>query len=192
MKKIELVIDGLSYSQTQPGSYVLILIDPKSNITLPVIVNSNDAQYITLSLEGIKTSKISIYEVIRKITQFKNIKLKNVLITHVIEGIFYTTLNFQGDSPLEIDCSIGDAVCLALLYNCPILCSKDILDLMGVLIDDNGNIIEDKENSKKSDVSLAPVSVESLESQLKKALENEEYEVASQIRDRIQELKNNK
>ena len=55
MKKVELRIIGLSYSQTQVGSYVLVLGKKKGNTRLPIIIKPLDAQYISMKIEDIKT-----------------------------------------------------------------------------------------------------------------------------------------
>jgi protein-arginine kinase activator protein McsA len=57
-------------------------------------------------------------------------------------------------------------------------------------MDDEGNITDeqDETNHQERDYS-GGVSVENLEQMLQKAIENEEYEIASQLRDRIEELK---
>ena len=55
MKKVELKIIGLSYSQTQAGSYVLVLGERKGKLKLPIIIKPNDAQFIAMKMEGLKT-----------------------------------------------------------------------------------------------------------------------------------------
>jgi protein-arginine kinase activator protein McsA len=55
--------------------------------------------------------------------------------------------------------------------------------------DDTVDNDQDEINHKDRDYS-GGVTVENLEKMLDKALENEEYEIASQLRDRINELKN--
>jgi bifunctional DNase/RNase len=124
-------------------------------------------------------------------TDFLNADLQKVFISHILEGIFYAKLivsNMIED--IEIDCSVGDAICLALTYNCPIFCSKEVLKISGIEIDDDGQVSEEQSeaNHKERDYSSV-VTVENLEKMLQKALENEEYEIASQLRDRIQEIK---
>jgi protein-arginine kinase activator protein McsA len=70
------------------------------------------------------------------------------------------------------------------------MCSKEVLDATGILMDDDGGMTEEQyeENHKKRDYSSV-ISIENLEKMLNKAIENEEYEIASQLRDRITELK---
>ena len=55
MKLVELKIIGLSYSQTQVGSYVLVLSEKGGKKKLPIIINQEYAQYIALKIEKMKT-----------------------------------------------------------------------------------------------------------------------------------------
>ena len=60
-------------------------------------------------------------------------------------------------------------------------------------MDDEGNIDEEQheKNIKQDRDYKSVLSIADLEKLLDKAIENEEYEIASQIRDRITELKEN-
>ena len=66
MKRKELKILGLSYSQTQVGCYVLVLSDKKGKRKLPLIIKTPEAQKIALELESLSSgSKPMIYDVIK-------------------------------------------------------------------------------------------------------------------------------
>jgi bifunctional DNase/RNase len=111
-----------------------------------------------------------------------------------LEGIFYAKIVFHNMvEEFELDSSISDAICLSVAYGCPILCSKEVIDLAGINMDDDGNISEDqKEENYKPRKASSLITVEHLEIMLTKAIENEEYEVASQLRDKINEMKEKK
>ena len=192
MKKVELKIIGLSYSQSQAGSYVLVLGEKKGKLKLPIIIKPHDAQFIAMKTEELTTPRPLTHDLFKKVTEFLNADLQQVFISHILEGIFYAKLVFSNAiDDIEIDCSVGDAICLALTYGCPIYCSKEVIKISGIEIDDDGSMTEEQSeaNHKERDYS-AVVTVENLEKMLQKALENEEYEIASQLRDRIQEIKN--
>jgi bifunctional DNase/RNase len=194
MKKVELKIIGLSYSQTQAGSYVLVLGERKGKgkLKLPIIIKPNDAQFIAMKMEGLKTPRPLTHELFKKITDNFSVDLQQIFISNVLEGIFYAKLIFSNIvDEFEIDCSVGDAICLALSYKCPVFCSKEVLNISGIEMDEDGTVSEtqNETNHKERDYS-GGVTVENLEKMLEKAIQNEEYEIASQLRDRINELKN--
>jgi len=194
MKFKELRIVGLSYSQTQEGSYVIVLSEKDGPRKVPIIIKSNDAQFIALKMEDIKTTKSMTHDLIKNILDKMGGDLYEIKITHILEGVFYTKLVFHNMiEEYEIEASIGDAICLSVTYKCPIYCAQDVLVSAGIEMDDDGNITDEqheKNMSKKEKTSF--VSVENLEKMLEKAIENEEYEIASQLRDRINELKTSK
>jgi bifunctional DNase/RNase len=194
MKFKELRIVGLSYSQTQEGSYVIVLSEKDGPRKVPIIIKSNDAQFIALKMEDIKTTKAMTHDLIKNILDKMGGDLYEIKITHILEGVFYTKLVFHNMiEEYEIEASIGDAICLSVTYKCPIYCAQDVLVSAGIEMDDDGNITDEqheKNMSKKEKTSF--VSIENLEKMLEKAIENEEYEIASQLRDRINELKTSK
>lgn len=191
MKLKELKIVGLSYSQTQVGSYVLVLSEKKGKKKLPIIINQDNAQYIALKLEKVKIKRPLTFDLFKIMTDKLGADLYQIQITNILEGVFYVKLIFHNMvEEFEMESSIGDALCLSVSYKCPIYCSKEVLDIAGILMDDDGTMSEEQyeENHKGRDYSSV-ISIENLEKMLTKAIENEEYEIASQLRDRINELK---
>jgi len=192
MKLKEVKILGLSYSKTQIGQFVLVLGEKKGTLKIPIIIKESEAQYIAIQLENIKSQKPYIFDVVKKLTDGLQSDLYQVAITHILEGVFHAKLVFTNMiDEFEIPCSIGDAVCLSVVYGCKLYCSDEVLNMTGIQMDDDGNITDEQqeENVKKPRDYKSVLSVEDLEKLLDKAVSNEEYEIASQIRDKITEIK---
>ena len=192
MKRKEVKIVGLSYSKTQMGQFILVLGEKKGSTKIPIIIKEHEAQYIALKLEGIKSQKVPIFDMVKNMTDSLNADIFQITITHILEGIFYSKVQMSNMiEEFEFDCAIGDAICLSLAYGSPIYCNGEVLKLSGILMDDEGNIDEaqHEENVTQSRDYSSVVSVNDLEKLLEKAIENEEYEIASQIRDKITEIK---
>lgn len=192
MKKIRIKVLGLSYSQNQIGSYVLVLSELKGDKRkLPIIIKPNDAQYIALKMEDIKTPRPMTHDLFKSLTDSVSAEVNEVFIHDMVEGVFYAKLivsNLIGT--YEIDCGIGDAISLSMLYKCPIYVSSLILDSAGVYMTDEGEVTDEHEEKiKEKEERKHILSVEDLEKMLNKAVENEEFEIASQLRDRINQLK---
>lgn len=203
MKRKELKILGLSYSQTQIGSYVCVLSEKKGGRKIPLIIKTPEAQRIALELEGIKPSKVLTHDVVKGICDSFDLDVQEVFIYALLEGIFYTKIIMSnGLDELEIETPVGDALAISTIFKCPIYVTLDILDSTGIQINDDGTHIEEDyedgceddedefdsfiDDGKKERV----VSVEDLEILMQNAIENEEYEIAAELRDRIQKLKN--
>ena len=200
MKRKELKILGLSYSQTQIGSYVCVLSEKKGVRKIPLIIKSNDAQRIALELEGIKSDKIMTHDIVKNICDSFELDILEVFIYALLEGIFYTKIIMSnGLDEIEIESTVGDALSLSTLFKCPIWTTIDILNSVGVNINDDGTSLDseiDDDNEDDDDfdsyiddgIKERIISVEDLEKMMSDAIQNEEYEVAAELRDRIQKL----
>lgn len=193
MKRKEVKILGLSYSQSQIGSYVVVLSEIKGNKKLPVIIKPNEAQVIALKIEGIKSPRPLTHQLFKSFTDAFSIDVQEIYIHSILEGIFYTKIvTSNGLDTFEIECSAGDGISLALVYDCPIYVSKEVMDISGIVINDDGTIPKMIEGDDESEYVESPkrtVSVEDLEKMMEDAIVNEEYEIAAEIRDRIQKIK---
>ncbi len=207
MKRRELKILGLSYSQSQIGSYVIVLAEKKGKKKLPIIIKPVEAQRIALEIEGIKPPRPLTHDIIRQMCDSYGLDIQEVFIHTLAEGVFYTKVHLSnGIEEVEIECSPGDGLALSSLFKCPIYVESSILDSAGIVMNDDGTLpkeeideIEDYFDDEDEDSyfdSLIDngkneriVSIEDLERMMEDAIANEEYEIAAELRDRIQMLK---
>ena len=203
MKRKELKILGLSYSQTQIGSYVCVLVEKKGGRKVPLIIKSNEAQRIALELEGIKPNRTLTHDVVKGICDSFDLDVQEVFIYALLEGVFYAQIIVSnGLDEIEIESPIGDALALSTIYKCPIYTTPDILNTVGVKINDDGSFsqndddfdddfddCDDFDNYIDDGKKERIVSIEDLEILMQNAIENEEYEIAAELRDRIGKLK---
>jgi bifunctional DNase/RNase len=207
MKRKELKILGLSYSQTNAGSYICVLSEKKGHKKIPLIIKSVDAQRIALELEGIKSPRPLVHDVVKSICDSFDLDVQEVFIHALLEGVFYTKITISnGIEEVEIECMAGDALALSVIFKCPIYVTNEILETSGIIINDDGTIPEDQDeldidgdeldiDGDEFDMFLDDgkndriISVEDLEKLMTNAIENEEYEIAASIRDRINEQK---
>ena len=195
MRRKELKILGLSYSQSQIGSYVLVLSEKKGNKKIPLIIKPTEAQRIALDLEGIKSPRPLTHDLVKSVTDAFGIDVQEVFIYSLAEGIFYTKIiASNGIEEVEIECTGGDGIALSVIYKCPIYVTTEILDSVGIVIADDGSgMTDNSEDEDEGEIYESPaervVSIEDLEHMMNDAIENEEYEIAAEIRDRISKLK---
>ena len=193
MKRKQVKILGLSHSQSQNGSYVVILAEKKGDRKVPVVIKPSDAQNIAVKIEGIKYSRPMTHDVIKSITDSFGIDIQEVYIYSLLEGVFYTKIICSnGLDEIEIECSVGDGLALALTYKCPIWVKAEVLESAGIVVDQKelDEEIEDDDSDLDMDEEVKNVlSVEDLEHMMNDAIKNEEYELAAELRDRVQKLK---
>ncbi len=194
MEKITLDIIGMSYSQSQSGAYALILGEHGGKRRLPIIIGGFEAQAIAIELEKIKTPRPLTHDLFKSFADNFQIELLEVIIDRFSEGIFYAKLVCSdGKTIHEIDSRTSDAIALALRFNCTVYTYENIMNAAGILIE------EESENGKTESATHVDPPAEittyheatltELREMLQLAIENEEYEKASQIRDEINKRK---
>ena len=195
MEKIQLDIVGLSYSQTQSGAYALVLCETEGQRRLPIIIGGFEAQAIAIELESMQPSRPLTHDLIKSFATEFEIEVTEVIIYNLVEGIFFAKIMcLQNGREVKIDSRTSDAIALAVRFNCPIYTFEFILGTAGVVVEDQEN-----EDLSENDVSMEElvtskeniesISLDDLESQLKEAIANEDYENASRIRDEIDRRK---
>ncbi|HRO74911.1 MAG TPA: DUF151 domain-containing protein [Crocinitomicaceae bacterium] len=187
MNKVQLEIIGLSYSQTQSGAYVLLLSEREGVRKLPIIIGSYEAQAIAIELERMIPNRPLTHDLFKNIANSFKIGLKEVLIDELNEGIFHAKLMFeQNGETIAIDARTSDAIAIAVRFKCPIYAFDKIMDSAGILMDETAELDTTQEQALAESTQAEPqVTLEQLHEQLAKALENENYELASKIRDEI-------
>lgn len=196
MKK-EVKVLGLSYSQSNSGSYVVVLSEKKGKRKLPIVIKPSDAQQIALKIEGVKSPRPLTHDLFKSVTEQYQIDIQEVHIYAILEGIFYTKIvTTNGLEEAEVDCTAGDGIALSIVYGCPLYVAKEVLEVSGVYINDDGTAMEnsevqDSEEDYEEEVTTSKrvVSIEDLEHMIEDAIRNEEYEIAAEIRDKIEKLK---
>jgi len=198
MKKVKLEIVGMSYSRSQSGAYALILGIKGQKKRLPIIIGSSEAQAIAIELEKMKPSRPLTHDLFASFSKHFKITITEVIINKFEEGIFYSKLICSHEGQIsEIDSRTSDAVALALRFKCPISSYENIIEEAGIMLEDEP-IGDDPEaesivvKEAAQNTNYADFMVEELEDMIKKAIENENYEQASEIRDEINKRKNPK
>lgn len=208
MKKLQLDIVGLSYSQTQSGAYALVLGEVNGNRRLPIIIGGFEAQAIAVEIEKMKPSRPLTHDLFKSFADTFEINIQEILIYNLIDGIFFARLICKAhDKEVEIDARTSDAVALAVRFGCPIYVYDFIMSAAGIVIEGNDfaflenissspqqseaapSVKEEKVSTPKAISPYASLTDEQLENTLQRAIVNEQYEAAAKIRDEIERRK---
>ncbi len=198
MDKIKLEILGMSYSQSQSGAYALILGETGGERRLPIIIGGFEAQAIAIELEKMKPARPLTHDLLKRVADAYHITVNEVIINKFFEGIFYAQLVCDnGDHVKIIDSRTSDAVALAIRFHCPIYTYEKIMSAAGIIISEEKETGKEKQTKEaewlRSEETrkdpYARHTLHELEELIQKAIENEEYEKASQIRDEIKTRK---
>jgi len=200
MKKVRLEIVGLSYSQTQSGAYALVLGESTGSRRLPIIIGGFEAQAIAIELKKMTPTRPLTHDLFKAFSETFSIEVTEILIYNLVEGIFYAKLVCtDGTKEVEIDARTSDAIALAVRFNCPIFTYEFILKSAGIVLDDEtlpsnesamtSAPVEEISSSSNPEGEYQSKSTEELKNLLQTALDDEQYELASKIRDEINNRK---
>ncbi len=179
----------MSYSQSQSGAYALVMGEVGGKRRLPIIIGGFEAQSIALGLERMQPARPMTHDLFKSFADHYDIYIREVVINKFKEGVFHAVLvcDHLGDTT-EIDARTSDAVALAIRYQCPIYTYEPILSEAGIVLetDEPKESLEDEISALEEDDSeFSDYLYEDLDGLLQKAIENEDYEKASRIRDEI-------
>jgi bifunctional DNase/RNase len=179
MQKISLEISGIAYSQTQSGSYVLTLKEKDGERKLPIVIGGFEAQAIAVELENMVPSRPLTHDLFKAFAVSFGVTVKEILIYRFRDGVFYSKLVCEQDGKItELDSRTSDAIAIAVRFKAPMLTLNSILDEVSGTPQ---SALEDANAPNEWDI----YATEELEQQLKEALDNEDYELASKIRDEL-------
>ncbi|GAB2780587.1 bifunctional nuclease family protein [Hymenobacter latericoloratus] len=202
LKKIPLEILGLSSSQSQSGSFALILGEKTGNRRLPIIIGMFEAQSIAIQIEKISPNRPLTHDLFKSFAEQMHVAVLEVLISDLKEGVFYSKIVCSdGASTFELDARPSDAIAIGLRFGVPIFTVESVLSEAGIILsdldenadedDDDTDDDEDEDNDQPTPKPAEPrepsgqVSLDELTKMLAQALEREDYEKAAKIRDEL-------
>ncbi len=195
MDKIKLEILGLSPSQSQSGSFALVLGEEYGNRRLPIIIGMFEAQAIAIEMEKIAPNRPMTHDLFKQFAEQFRFTVREIVISELREGIFFARIVcFDGVRESVIDSRPSDAIAIGIRFDVPIYTNETILSEAGITASTSEEEDEDQEEMVRASSrptarsfgdQLKNASAEELQKLLEEALGNEEYERAARIRDEM-------
>lgn len=180
MREIELKIHDMSSTLHPADAYALVLEEKEGGRKLPIIIGHLEAQAIKVMMLKYQPPRPLTHDLFKDLTGQLGVRMTKMLIYKAKGGVFYSYLYFDKDGEeLKIDARTSDAVALALRYRCPMYATEDVI--ISEHLHDLGE--------GKFSVPITSVSLQMLEEALALAIEKEDYEQASHLRDEIRRRK---
>ena len=186
-------IIGLSTSPSSGGAYALVRGEVEGNRRLPIIIGAFEAQAIALELEKIQPPRPMTHDLLRDTFEELEVEVTEVVIDELREGTFFAKVRYRhnGDEH-QLDSRPSDAVALAVRVDAPIYVAPMVLDEAGIVAEDESGISsitqQAEEASAGEEEETGGTELERKQKQLEKAVEEEDYERAAELRDEIQRL----
>ena len=188
-------IIGLSTSPSSGGAYALVLGEVEGNRRLPIIIGAFEAQAIALELEKIQPPRPMTHDLLRDTFEELEVEVTEVVIDELREGTFFAKIRYRhnGDEH-QLDSRPSDAVALAVRVDAPIYVAPMVLDEAGIVAEDESGISSITQQAEEASAGgteeeePAGTELERKQQQLEKAVEEENYERAAELRDEIEQL----
>ncbi len=191
----QLIIRGISYSQTQSGAYALLLEHEETHIKLPVVIGNFEAQSISLGLEkDIHPPRPLTHDLFAKFIVSAQYEMISVIIYQIVDGVFFSNINFrsrQTGEDLILDARTSDAVAMAVRFDAPIFTTQQVLNEAGILLELEDAAREEETFSEtvQTEDNLRSVSMEELQKLLDEAVKEEDFDTALEIQEEIKRRK---
>jgi hypothetical protein len=165
---------------TTSNRFVVILRDDQGHRWLPIVVGSTEAQAIALQLEKITPPRPLTHDLMKNLLDSIEVRVSRVVVNDLRENTYYALIGLKmNGNHAEIDARPSDAIALALRAQAPIFVSEEVMKKASVSDKDTERVDEAPPMSK----------LERLNMEMQKAINDERFEEAAQLRDEINALK---
>ena len=186
MKNIMLVEAEIwTVARTDRGNAVLV--KPMGDKTaVPIFIGQLEAQSILFGLAHVPVPRPMTHDLFVSLLEKASIKVERVEITELKDRTFFSRVILKnGSKRVVVDSRPSDSLGIAARVQCPVFIAESIVDEAGVSVnlvsEDEAQFDTESEGMHESEKSR-------LEEELRHAVEDENYEHAAKIRDRLKDL----
>ncbi|MDY4790291.1 MAG: hypothetical protein EOM29_00295 [Bacteroidia bacterium] len=172
------------------GLYNVFLQEEEGQRMLNIMIGDFEAKKMSMIIDKIEPPRPLTYDLFYNVLFGYDISIDEVIITKFFEGVYFANIVCSNNGQKKVfDARTSDAINMALKYNSPIFASEEILQDVGFLYQ------EEKKDSflvKEFTIIIEPskqVQIKELEKLLEIAVEEEDYDSAADLRDRIDKIK---
>jgi len=184
-----------------------VLVRPLGlDVAVPIFIAPLEAQSILIGLGSVKMPRPLTHDLFITVLESLESSVNRVEITALREGTYYAKLILDSSgSEIAVDARPSDCLALAVRVKCPIYIDEAVVDEAGISV----KMVEEKNKELKTEEAagehseegepetptvseVAPVAQEDEMSSLRKllqaAIDEENYEEAARLRDRIKDM----
>ena len=181
---IEVNVNGIFLTQSQASG--IILKEKNGSRTLPIVIGEYEAQSIALGLENIKPPRPITHDLTLNILESCGAKIDSVLITELKNNTYFAVIRLRKKLKYwDVDARPSDAIAMAVRTTIPIFVDEEVMNVGAYEPEENDAGVAEEDPKTYGTVADE---LEKLKEDLKKAVENEEYERAAEVRDNIKKI----
>ena len=189
MKRVDVL--KISYYPPNKG-YAVMLKEVDGERQVPSIEGSNEAQASAMAIEGIEMPRPMTHDLMLDIIHSLDVDIKHIIISDIRNGTFFAkiTMSTLASGDVTVDSRPSDAIAIGLRSMVPIFVEEVVFNSVGVIEQPEP---ESEESLQEVTQIMEPLTssedmLDNLNEALNRAVEEEEYEVAARLRDRIKEI----
>ena len=172
-------------ARTFLGAAVLLRLEDSETV-VPIYIGALEAQSIVYGLAGKEPERPLTHDLIVSTFSQLGIEITRIDITEIRDNTFYARLHItQGENAYDIDSRPSDCMALAARIKCPIFVDEDVVSNAGRPVSE---ITVKGAEGEEPLQAAEPSELETLRTQLQRAVEAENYEEAAAIRDKLRRL----
>lgn len=169
-------------ARTDQGNAILIR-PVGAEVAVPIFIGQLEAQSILIGLGNVPMPRPYTHDLFITLLTKLNMVLEKVEILSLKDSVFFAQLVLRkNDETMIIDSRPSDSIALAVRVKCPIFIAEAVIDEAGIPLS------AITEEGKGATLNPRQQERERLQTQLEKMIEEENYEEAARIRDKLREL----
>lgn len=178
--KVELRVQEVAQGVSDTDMYMVLLREVGGRRVLPVLLNREEALVLSAALGPSRRKHAAWLRTMRKVTSAFGILVDEVVIDEVRGGTYRVQITCYQNGQMErVRTTAADGILMAVNYRCPLYIRPALLDRQ---------VFPSRGNDSVS-IPINTLTMELLEEALSSAIRNENYELASLIRDEIKRRK---
>jgi len=192
-----MLVEAEIWSIARIGQDNAVLIRPVgTQLAVPIYIDQSQTQSILIGLGNVPLPRPLTHDLLISTLKNLDVRIDRVEITSLKDGTYFAQLVLdRSGEHIIIDSRPSDSIALAVRIKCPIFIAEEVVEEAANEISEiTGETVETVEKEeprpegtkpgKAPDISETDV----LEAKLKKAIEDENYEQAALLRDKLNDL----
>lgn len=150
---VEVVIDSIRVS-LMSQQRIVILREADAERYLPIWIGIYEAESITIALQEVEVARPLTHDLVKNIFNSLNARILRVEVIALKDDTFYGNIVAEVDNrTLNIDSRPSDALALAVRAHVPILVSRSVMDMAGIVPEED---LQEEEREPSEEVETSP------------------------------------
>lgn len=176
----------VSYSEVM--GFVVLLRSTVDERSLPILIGAPEAQAIAVALDKLQMPRPLTHDLFKNALDALGARLNRIEVCDLRENTFYAKLLIEREGKeMAVDARPSDAVALALRCGAPVYVAEQVMAGAGVVLEEAKSGSSEKGKPPAASGSKEEA-IEALKAQIEKAIQDERYEDAAVLRDKINKL----